>query len=342
MRQLLSILAAVLLPSSALAHGKSKSFAEWTFRSHTAELRINFAGHDVAVAIPEMDVNGDGLLSPVELNAKRDVLGRETIAQTVLAASEEGPPLPCRGHDPEVRGIGAPVVSELEVRAVWTCSSRIARVHVESRQLPELEPPHVTVATFLAGKTTAQHVFNVVSPEFDLDVELPSLAQELGASALAGVRSSLAPAALLFLLGLLVFERPKQVFLLFGAYLLAFHAAGLLHPLSPPPAWYPLVFALAVAWIGLELIARRAGPMPRRKPILGALLAAGFGAVMAPKVDLPNRLAFALGETAVAVALCAAAVALAVVLRERSTQYRRPVGIAWICGAGALFALALL
>ena len=341
-RAVLLALAVLAIPAPAHAHGKSKSFAEWIFRTRTAELRINFAGHDVAASVPDLDADGDKALSPAELEAKRELIGKRTIQHTVLSAAAVGAPSPCVAGEAEVRGIGDPVITELEVRATWTCEAGIAKVHVESRQLPELEPPHVTVATFLAGKTTAQHVFSTVAPTYDLEVEIPSLASELGATVLAGVRAWIAPSCLLFLLGLLLFERPREVMLLFAIYLAAHHAAGLLFPLSPPPSWYGLSFALAVAWTGFELIARKGPAMPKRKPVIGALLSAWFGAVLAPKVDLPNRLAFAIGETAVALVLCAIAAVLSIVLAERIEDFRRPVGIAWLCGAGALAALALI
>ena len=328
-------------PATALGHGKSKSFAEWIFRAESAELRISFAGHDVAAAVPGIDADQDKQISVAELEAMRELVGRRAIEHTAISASESGAPLPCRAGEAVVRALGDPIVTELEVRAVWRCDAGLKKVHVEIRQLPELEPPHITVATFLAGRMTAQHIFSPAAPAFDLEVEVPSLVEELGATAFAGVRALVSPAALLFLLGLLLFERPRRALLLFAIVLGALHAAGLSSPLSPPPRWYVFLFSLAVAWTGLELIAKR-DTMPLRKPILAALFSAWFGAVLAPAVDLPNRLAFALGETAVALMLFALCTVLAVVLREKLDEYRRPVGIAWLCGAGALTALALL
>ena len=88
------------------------------------------------------------------------------------------------------------------------------------------------------------------------------------------------------------------------------------------------------------MLARRKSPIP--KLVLGAIFSAWFAAVMAPKVDFPNRLAFAFGETAVALVAFVLCAVLATVLGDRIDDYRRPVGIAWLCGAGALTALAIL
>src|SRR5688500_1185863 len=102
------ILLALAIPASAHAHGKSKSFAEWIFRTRTAELRINFAGHDVAASVPGIDTDGDKALSPAELEAMRALIGRRTIEHTLLSASAEGAPVPCTAGEAEVRGIGDP------------------------------------------------------------------------------------------------------------------------------------------------------------------------------------------------------------------------------------------
>jgi hypothetical protein len=332
-------IAVCLLPSAAFAHGKSKSFAEWSFGARTAELAINFAGHDIAASVPGIDQDGDRALSIAELETMREVLGARTLEHTELAAAAEGAPVPCAAGPAEVKGLGDPVITEIQVRAVWSCEAGIGRVHVESRQLPELEPPHVTVATFLAGKTTAQHVFTNVAPAFELEVEQPSLARQLGATAIAGAIAMIAPSCSLFLLGLLLFETPRRTMVLFASWVAAFHIAGFLLPLAPR-SWYALTFALAVAWAGFELMVRADPKLPVRKPVVAALFAAWFGAVLAPRVDLPNRLAFAFGETAIALLLTAFAAVVGIVLGDRIADYRRPVGIAWLCGAGALAALA--
>lgn len=344
MRRWLPAVLLLACPLSAEAHGTSKSFAELILRARTAELRINFAGHDVAAAIEGVDADQDRRLTRDELEASREAVGRHVVEHLLVkVAVEDGAPqVVCQPEVTGVKGIGDPVVSEVQVRAQYGCSERVGFLHLEVDQLPALEPPHITVATVLAGPTAAQHVFSPQTPAFELDVELPSLAEELGRSALAGLRLLVAPASLLFLLGLLLFERPKAGFGLFAVYLGALLAGSWGMPLATTPDWLRLCLAGSVALVGAELVARKTDRMPIYKPIAAAPAAFLHGAAVSVVADPVGRAAASLAQAAIALLLFAGTAVLAVLLGARAGEYRRSVGVAWLAGAGALTALVFL
>jgi hypothetical protein len=323
----------LFLPHVALAHGTSKSFAEWRLTARRAELRITFGGHDVAASVPGLDANEDRQLTRSELEARLEVVRRRTIDHTVLAA-----PAPCAAESSMVDAIGDPVVTEISVRIRYACRDRIERAHFEFHQLPELEPPHVTVGTILAGKTVAQHVFTKEAPAFDLDVELPSLAEELATAALAGLRALVLPATLLFLLGAILFERPRSGALIVGLWTVAYQAGAALY--DGMGLLDELARALSVAAVGLELALRKSEAMPKWKLALVPALAFLHGSNVAPVEDTVARAACILAQSAAALVAFAAAAGVGAIAGARAAAYRRPVGIAWLCGAGALTALA--
>lgn len=341
----LGLLAVILLlPLPAEAHGISKSFAELILRTRTARLGVNFAGHDLAVAVPGLDADRDRRLTRDELEANVASIGRHVTENTLLkVATEDGAPqVICEADNPEVKGIGDPVVSEVRVRVRYECGRRIGFLHLEMSQLPNLEPPHITVTTILAGPTTAQHVFSPQTPVFELDVELPSLTEELGRSALAGIRLLVAPASLLFILGLLLFERPRDGLVLFVVCLGALTAGSWLVPIARTPDWLRLCLAGSVALVGVEQVVRKPVRMPLFKPIAAAPLAFLHGAAVSLVVDPVARIAASLAQAAVVLVLFAGTAVIAVLLGDRGSEYRRSVGVAWLAGAGALTALVFL
>lgn len=291
-------LCVALTPSVAWAHGASKSYADWTVEGDQAALRLSLAAHDVIAARPEMDPNGDRRLDASELESERVAYGATVVEQTRVRAGRAKASATCTPGDAIVRGIGDPV-EELQVTVVYTCPSAIGALELGAGYLPELEPPHATLATVTGGEVSAQHVFTAQDPRFGVTFELPPLAEELLNALLAGLKANFVPGPLLFCLGLILSRRGRR----FGGILAAFLAAhsvmvffgGLRYP------FLPLIVAAAIAWIGLETFLSAKEPEVGWHHIAMAVVFGALFGVMAhlkvPREMMP-KLAYVAGATA--------------------------------------------
>lgn len=171
-------LLSVLGPTSAArAHGTSKSYADWRIEGRRVVGRIVFAAHDVVGARPGLDADQDGALSAAELAEHAAGLS-STLAAGASVTSGEGP---CPRTDASLRGVGDPV-EEIQLGVAFECPALVVSARVRARLLPELEPPHVSVATFEGRGLLATHVFTAVDPQVDLQLEPPPLLERLAAS----------------------------------------------------------------------------------------------------------------------------------------------------------------
>lgn len=313
---------------SASGHGTSKSYAELRVSGRVVEARVSFAAHDLAAATPGLDADGDGRVTAQELEDATAALGPHLSAQLAVVAGVERPERPCAPEPAEVRGLGSPV-EEVQAELRYRCPTRVGALTLIGRFLPELEPPHLSVATVVGPGVEATHVFSVDAPELTLRFEVPSLGAELGAAARRVVQGLLTPAAVLLVLALAFAggEGGATAVLLFGLGCAA--AAGL-------PAFAGLAWARAVAiGLGAGLCVRPAPAVLRAGWGLAAGVLVGWGAAAGLQdAEAPVRWG-ALGA-ALLVSGAAAALARAAAARPRAiTSAARTVAAALVAGGVA-------
>ncbi len=136
------MIAALLL---LIAHGPSKSFADWTIEERTADVRVNFQSHD---------------LTRSQHIGDEDSLIAAVLAGTKLSAADRtgAPEVACAGRANGVTKVGDPV-EEVQVRLHFECPSSIALFTASEQYLPGLSPPHVTIASFTTEQGGYDHVF---------------------------------------------------------------------------------------------------------------------------------------------------------------------------------------
>jgi hypothetical protein len=283
------------------AHGTSKSFAEWNIDGATAKLRVNFASHDAFAAVIGLDADGDMKLSAAELEAGRVAFGARTIAATELSIGPAGKRSACVAGEPTVRGIGEPV-EEIQVEATFTCPAIVRELHLVTRYLPELDPPHLGVSTVIAREVTAQHVFAPTTPEFDLVLAPPSFGERLSQSLAAGLEVGVQPHPLILGLGIGVLATTVDGLLAVLFFLIASTIAAVIFEGAAPWALYPaLVFGLGAS--GLVAADKK---LPRVVPLVlgticGFALGSGAGAGLAAGVSAagPGAILGAIGAVCV-------------------------------------------
>lgn len=349
-----ALVALVLWPHQpARADSTSKSYADWTISGSTAQLRISFAPHDFPASMPNIDKNRDTKLGADELELAKAQIGKKVIDATDLSAglSSSDPKSPCSGGAPKVIGVGDPL-QEVQVQAEFLCPTRIGSISLTTRYLPELVPPHVSVATIAQGDVVAQHVFTRESPQFSLELAPASLAMELRDQLVRGLRATFTPALLVFfvvLLGVLSHRSAIFTFLAFsGGALFAVLALGSLA--WKTAGWIAYAVALSVAWAGAEMLFRGSrsdkNAVTLRTVIAGCcgvahgLAAASLLAASAPALI---RVTFAFGALLLLAGAFLVVRALAALLgQKRREQSARPIGIASLAVSVALLVLAFV
>lgn len=328
---LVLVLGLSLGAQKAQAHGSSKSFAEWQIQGRRVQARVAFAAHDVTAAHEGLDANADGALSAVELAQGAPELATYFASQAVVQA--QGLP-PCRAEPPQITGLSDPV-EEIQVRLSFVCSQAPQTLTVRTRLLPELEPPHTSVATFSGPGLDATHVFSASDPLVVLHLEVPALSAQLGAAALGVLRALSRPRPVLLLAALLFMGLGRRRL---GPALLMGGAAMALASV-PSPSALPLIGAGLVAWGAFEVYRQK--PRARLEAVWAGLAGAAFGwgaGAGAVDAELPVRV-FTLGFIAL---IPASAVTLTAWVPARvGRAAARPVAAGLGAGALALLALAL-
>ncbi len=326
-------------PTSAWAHGASKSYADWTVEGENAGLRLSLAAHDVIAVIRELDPNADKRLDAAELEPVRAKFGALVVAQTRVRAGRTEADTDCVAQTPIVRGIGDPV-EELQVTVVFQCPTAIGALEIGAGYLPELEPPHTTLATVTGGEVSAQHVFTPATPRFGVTFELPPLVDQLLAALLAGLRANFVPGPLLFCLGLILSRRGRRFGGILASFLIAHGVLVFLGGLRYP--FLPLIVAVSIAWVGFEtFLSARVPKVSPHHLIMAAIFGALFGVMAHVKVprELMPKLAFVAGATApLLVAFLAGRIVLSV-SGERTERVVRTIGAGIIASALVLVVL---
>lgn len=327
-----AVLLAVACPAIALAHGTSKSYADWVIDGSRAEVRVNFSPHDFGVEIQGLDADSDQKVTGPELSKKeKEVLTKVIEATKLEAANSKGQPLqPCVAERPRLATAGDPI-EEVQISATFVCPELVGYLRLETHYLSTLGPPHVSVATITAGAITAQHIFTVEAPKFELELEPPSVGAALADHLGRGARSA-AGAALLLGLGVLCFLAGiRGAAAIVGAFAAAFAIAVFA---GGPHASY--VVAIPVAAAGVECMIPKA--VLWRRAAIAAFLGAALGLEGGVAAAVPMKIAFVLG--AIGPALLVGGVA-ALLATYRTRVAERAIGAASIAASIALLFFAL-
>lgn len=326
----LGVLVASLWGGAAGAHGTSKSYAEWTFKGRRAEVRVAFASHDVIAAEPALDSNEDGALSAQELAENSTWLAERL--------SKQGHPINggssgCVVKERELQGLSVPV-EEIQLSVSFVCDAMLEHVTVRALYLPQLEPPHTSVASFSGPGLDATHVFSTTDPQVELHIQRPPLATQLASAAQGVMARALRARTAMLLLALLVVTLAGMRWRL--ALLMAFMATGVSGRVMP--VFLPLCAAGLLA-AAAGLLAMRAGPVLRGVWAVAAGLVFGWGLTW-PLLheELPVKV---MGHALVFV-LPVVVVAFGALLPPRWAQgVRRPMASGLVAAALALAWLAL-
>ena len=271
-------------PGAALAHGTSKSFADWTIDDRVAELSLGIAAHDLIAAVEGLDADADRALSAGELDDRAEEIGRR-VASALEVSSGEASFRACRpDRRLDVKGVpDGRTIEEVQIHGTWVCDGPIRRIRVRADLLPELEPPHVSVATFTAGDETAQHIFSALRPESVVAFAEPTLSRRLIAALKAGLKATWWPAPLLFCLALVLSRRGRDFSKVAGIFLLAHAVFAYLG--GPPFPFLKVLLAVGLFWLGLESVGARAQEEPESWHRAGfvAIFGALFGVVTSQK-----------------------------------------------------------
>lgn len=331
----------VLLPRVAHAHQVGLSRGEYKIDGATITAEIVFARREVLSLVRSMDEDGDGAISPTEIQHAREALGRAVVDRVSVRAGEGV----CPGTLDD-----AFLVEEdgFSLRIVYRCPAPPRAVRVRLDVLDELPYGHRHVARTEAGAGPTEHV-------------LFGANREIGIAGLSGGGAPAAPKAeqksegffgffrmgiehilfgydhLVFLFGLvLVGGRLRALLLVVTAFTVA-HSITL--GLAVLGIWAPSgriiepVIALSVAYVGVEnQLVKDAEKRWRITFPFGLVHGFGFagalGEIALPRPQIPSALfAFNLGVEAGQLAVLAVVLPLLVTAQKRKWLEKRGVKI---------------
>ncbi|MDI1484700.1 HupE/UreJ family protein [Polyangium sp. y55x31] len=340
---LITILGAllVLLPRVAEAHQVGLSRGEYKIDGATITAEIVFARREVLSLVRSMDEDGDGAISPTEIQHAREALGRAVVERVSVRAGEGV----CPGTLDD-----AFLVEEdgFSLRIVYRCPASPRAVRVRLDVLDDLPYGHRHVARADAGAGPSEHV-------------LFGANREIGIAGLSGSGAPAAPKAeqksegffgffrmgiehilfgydhLVFLFGLvLVGGRLRALLLVVTAFTVA-HSITL--GLAVLGIWAPSgrivepIIALSVAYVGVEnQLVKDAEKRWRITFPFGLVHGFGFagalGEIALPRPQIPSALlAFNLGVEAGQLAVLAVVLPLLVTAQKRKWLEKRGVKI---------------
>jgi len=163
-------------------------------------------------------------------------------------------------------------VEEIQLTVAFVCDAALEHVTVRALYLPQLEPPHTSVATFSGPGLDATHVFSSTDPQVELHIQRPPLATQMSRAAQDVMQRVLRARAAMLLLALLVLTLAGPRWRL--ALLMAVMATGVSG--MAMPVFLPLCAAALLA-ASAALLAMRAGALPRALWAATAGLAFGWG-----------------------------------------------------------------
>jgi hydrogenase/urease accessory protein HupE len=339
-----AVAAGSLYPVTAAAHTVGVSQSDFTVEQD-GEVRalIAFSRAD-AVRLGRMDGNGDGVISPSELEAAEAVF--RALVETGIRVRAGGSP--CAGH---MEGGGDTGADGFGLSVVFACPAAV-RIDVDLPFLSQLPPGHGHVLRISAGAWSVQKL--LTGDDQSASLTIPSTTAKATTAEAGTTPSAFAGAVklgiehilrgwdhLLFLLALLLgMQRFRGVVAAVSAFTVAHSmtlALAALGVYAPSAGWVEPAIAASIAFVAVENSLRRRSEHRWRVTFLFGLLH-GFGfagalheLTLSRDRLVPTLLGFNLGVEVGQLAFIAVALPLLGRLRETrgfETYWARRVSMA--------------
>jgi hydrogenase/urease accessory protein HupE len=364
----LPLLALALMPGRAEAHAVGLSNGEYAAKGATLRAKLVLARAEVAALVPELDANGDGHVTALEVDGARPQLDAKILRGIKVTAAGAA----CA---PVLTGAALTAQDGLVVEGAFACPTA-SPMTVELALLDDLPYGHRHVARAI-GATTRDDVLFRDHRSFTVDpapeASVPATPSPGGADANASDTSAPpapapppAPAAfggawaffrmgiehiltgydhMVFLLGLVLLRaRVKSLLAVVTAFTVA-HSISLalatLGVFTPSPRIVEPAIALSIAYVGIENFFVDSGEKRWRITFpFGLVHGFGFAGalreVAIPRPEIAKALlSFNLGVEAGQLAVMAVVLPLVFMLRERQSWFGSR-GVRVVSGAVAL------
>lgn len=294
---LLAVLAVLGLPGSASAHDVGLSRGTYLVQGDRVTADLVMSRREAASAVTSLDADGDGTVTPAELEAARPGIQRAIVDGVRVRSGGQ----PCPGKLAEAR------LSEedgLDIRATYVCPAPIAQADIELGLLDDLARGHRHIARVTGGVQVTETVLSRGQRAFVVGAPSgtappPAKTDRLSMLALGVEHILTGYDHLLFLFGLvLVGGRWRSLLWVVTAFTLA-HSITLglatLGVWSPRPSVIEPLIALSIAYVGVEnFFVKSADKRWRITFPFGLIHGFGFAGalreVALPKADVPAAL----------------------------------------------------
>jgi hydrogenase/urease accessory protein HupE len=291
---------ASLLSGSAYAHAVGLSRGEYTLSGRDVLALYVFSGAELGAALPPVDADRDGVLSPEELQAARESIERGIVDATVVKA--DGAICP-----PRLESVESGLGDAVQVRAAFSCDLPAHVLTIDCLFLGALSPGHRHLATVRMGPLERSFIVVLANERIELDSGTAASSKTaFGAMVWTGVRHIWTGYDhLAFLFGLLLLGGSARALVgVVSAFTVAHSitlALAVLHVVSIRPGIVEPAIALSIAYVGVENL-WAVDPSRRWRITFPFGLLHGFGFASAlMELDLPTArvgpalLAFNLG-----------------------------------------------
>jgi hypothetical protein len=325
---------------AAHAHEAGLSRGKYDLRGAKLVAHVVFANVELANALPALDADHGGTISPAELDGGRALLAREIAARLTVTADGKGCPVTLVGAtSTEQDGIDVQLESD--------CGTRPAKLVIRCGFLEVLSSSHHHWAVVSTDGETDRPEVMVVPADLDLVIDVgaaPAASSGFFALLKLGVEHILTGYDhLVFLLGLILLGgRARSLVLALTAFTIAHSislALAVLSVWSPSPSIVEPAIALSIAYVGVEnlWLLRRSTTTTDAHPTpdaargrwritfpFGLVHGFGFAGALAeiglPRARVPGALlAFNLGVELGQLAVLACVLPLIVLLRRRAS-----------------------
>jgi hydrogenase/urease accessory protein HupE len=361
----LPLLALALMPGRAEAHAVGLSNGEYAAKGATLRAKLVLARAEVAALVPELDANGDGHVTALEVDGARPQLDAKILRGIKVTAAGAA----CA---PVLTGAALTAEDGLVVEGAFACPTA-APMTVELALLDDLPYGHRHVARAIGATTRDDVLFRdhrsfTVDPAAEASGASPGSAGADAPDTSAPPASSTPPAPaasggawaffrmgiehiltgydhMVFLLGLVLLRaRVKSLLAVVTAFTIA-HSISLalatLGVFTPSPRIVEPAIALSIAYVGVENFFVDSGDKRWRITFpFGLVHGFGFAGalreVAIPRPEIAKALlSFNLGVEAGQLAVMAVVLPLVFVLRERQSWFGSR-GVRVVSGAVAV------
>lgn len=329
-------------PKVASAHVLGLSTGEYAARGASLHVRLAFARAEIARLVPRLDADGDGHVSPPEVEAAREDLEANIVAPIEVRVGGEA----CA---PKLTGAGLTEEDGLLIDARFACSAADRPFDVRAGFLDRLAKGHRHVARAVGAEIRDQ----VLGAEEASFVVVPLVPGAPGAGG-AAPEAKATPSSSLSFVGLgvehiltgydhlvfvvalvLVRARLRDVALAVTAFTVGHSvtlALATLDVVTPSARVVEPAIALSIAYVGVEnLLARGASKRWRVTLPFGLVHGFGFAGALRelalPRAEVPAALlSFNVGVELGQLAVLAVAIPLVAIARRVSSRFD-PAGV---------------